>query len=532
MAEERRLPIYLDHAATTPVDPRVAEVMAGCLTTSGAFGNPASTHVYGGEARAVVEQARAQVAALIGAARDDVIFTSGATEASNLAILGVSRANADRRRHLVTARTEHRATLDACRQAEREGYAVTYLVPDRSGRIAPEAVGAALRADTALVSLMHVNNEIGIIHDIASIGALCRERGVLLHCDAAQSAGKLPLDVVGMNIDLLSFTAHKLHGPKGIGALYVAGNAKPWIAPLVFGGGQERGLRSGTLPTHQIAGFGRACELAAAALAGERERLAGLRERLWRACESLRRVHRNADPARSAPHILNVSFEGVEGESLVAALAFDIAVATGSACSSASAEPSYVLRSLGRSTELAQGSLRFSFGRSTTASEIDAAAASLRQAVTALRALAGEGRANGDIALPAALGPLEHARAFVSDPQHVAAMQAALRKRDGRMLVSGEAGHRGDGTYVHFALVAAADRVEHAVFDAYGCPDTLRAANWVAGELRGRRRDALLPGTPGAWAARLAVPVEKLGRLLVVEDAVHACSANWKAASA
>lgn len=517
-----RGPIYLDYAATTPVDARVAAIMADCLTTEGHFGNPASTtHAYGRDASVIVERARAQVAALIGARPAEIIFTSGATESINLAILGVTRANADRRRHVVTARTEHRATLDACRQAGKEGYDITYLTPDRLGHIAAEHVAAALRADTALVSLMHVNNEIGLVHDIESIGELCRDRGVLVHCDAAQSAGKLPLDVTRLNVDLLSFSAHKLNGPKGIGALYVAERARAWIMPLLFGGGQERGLRSGTLPTHQIAGFGAACEIAARALDSEPGRFAQYRDRLWRGLEALPRIHRNGDAERCAPHILSVSFEGVEGESLVRALP-GIAVSTGSACSSATAEPSYVLRALGRSTELAQSSLRFSVGRWTTEVEVDAAIADVREAVCALRALAGEGV--GRASLPASLAHLTHARAVAGD---VAPHDAAAREGAGIHHVTGQAGEQAGGTCVHFDLLVRGALVERATFTAYGCPDTLEVANWVAGAMSGRALPDVLPGDPATWLAKFGVPVEKLGRLLVVEDAVRACSENW-----
>jgi len=380
-------PAYLDNAATTAVDPRVAAAMAECLTGEGAYGNPSSTtHAYGHEAAARVEAARAEVAALVGARPAEIVFTSGATEASNLAILGTARANADRRRHLVTARTEHRATLDPMRRLEREGFAVTWLAPDCDGRIAPDAVRAVLRPDTLLVSIMQVNNETGAVQDIAAIGAACRAAGALLHSDLAQGVGKLPTLFAGQ-VDFASFTAHKIHGPKGIGALYVAAAARPWIAPIVFGGGQERGLRSGTLPTHQIAGFGRACALARAEGTADAARMAGLRAALWRNLSEMPGVLPNSPLADGSPAILNVSFEGVEGESLVTALE-EIAVSTGSACSSASGEPSYVLRALGRSTELAQGSLRFSLGRFTTATDIERAGDAVRRAVTRLRGIA------------------------------------------------------------------------------------------------------------------------------------------------
>ncbi|MGD9599602.1 MAG: cysteine desulfurase family protein [Steroidobacteraceae bacterium] len=380
-------PVYLDNAATTAVDPRVAAAMAECLTADGAFGNAASIHRYGREAARRIEAARHEVAALIEAQDAEIVFTSGATEASNLALLGAARANADRRRHLVTARTEHRATLDPLRRLEREGWSVTRLAPGRDGIVSADAVREALRADTLLVSIMHVNNETGAVQDVAAIGAACRAAGVLYHCDLAQSVGKVPTAGLARLIDFGSLTAHKIHGPKGVGALYVAETARPWLEPIMFGGGHERGLRSGTLPTHQIVGFGRAAALVAGEGAADAARMGTLRAALWDALGALPGVYLNSPPTGGSPAILNVAFEGVEGESLVAALG-ELAVSTGSACSSAAAEPSYVLRALGRSTELAQSSLRFSFGRTTTAADIGVAAAAVRRAVTRLREVA------------------------------------------------------------------------------------------------------------------------------------------------
>lgn len=380
-------PVYLDNAATTAVDPRVAAVMAAYLTEEGVYGNPSSTaHAFGREAARCIEAARAEVAALMSAEPGEIVFTSGATEASNLAILGTARANADRRRHLVTARTEHRATLDPMRRLEKEGFAVTWLTPDREGRLDARDVRAALRPDTLLVSIMHVNNETGVVQDVAAIGAVCRAAGVLFHCDLAQGVGKLPTAFAGL-IDFGSFTAHKFHGPKGIGALYVAAAARPWLAPIMFGGGQERGLRSGTLATHQIAGFGRACALVRMEAGSDAVRMKALRAALWRSLADLSDVHLNSPLEGGSPAILNVSFEGVEGESLVTALA-GIAVSTGSACSSATAEPSYVLRALGRSAELAQSSLRFSLGRFTSEADIARAGEAVKHAVTRLRSVA------------------------------------------------------------------------------------------------------------------------------------------------
>ncbi len=384
-AEPER-PIYLDYAATTPVDPRVAARMAECLSFDGLFGNPSSMHAFGRAARAAVEQARAQVAALIGAPAMDLFFTSGATESDNLAVLGVTRGARQRGAHVITARTEHKAVLDACKQLEREGHELTYLVPDRLGIVSPEQVRASLRPETVLVSLMHANNEIGVIQDIAAIGALCRAHGAAFHVDAAQSAGRLPIDVQRMQVDLLSLTAHKLYGPKGIGALYVHPRCRARLVPLQFGGGQERGLRSGTLPVQQIVGFGAACEIARAEGASEALRLEALREQLWRALSELADIRRNSEAARSLPGILNVAFPGAEGESLLFGLP-ELALTTGSACNSDSDEPSYVLRALGLDSATAQSSLRFSLGRYTTAADIDRAAAAVCREVRRLRAI-------------------------------------------------------------------------------------------------------------------------------------------------
>lgn len=387
--ENSSLPIYLDYAATTPVDPRVAEAMIECLRPGGAHGNPSSIgHEYGRRARALVEQARSRVAASIGARPECIVWTSGATESDNLAVLGAARFRADRGRHLVSARTEHKAVIDPLKQLEREGFEVTWLKPMPDGIVYPEQIEAALRPDTQLVSLMHVNNETGVIQDVAAVGKLCREHGVTFHADAAQSAGKLPIDVEAMNIDLLSITAHKNYGPKGIGALYVRRKPPVGLKPLIFGGGQEGGLRSGTLPTHQIVGMGVAFELSQREREADVARISALRERLWRGVEALGGVELNGHPERRVAGLLNVSFHGVEGESLQFALR-ELAVSTGSACSSASEEASYVLRALGRSDQLAQSSLRFSLGRFTTAAEIDAAIAAVARETVRLRALAG-----------------------------------------------------------------------------------------------------------------------------------------------
>jgi cysteine desulfurase len=381
-------PVYLDYAATTPVDPRVAAAMIECLQPGGAHGNPSSVgHEYGRRARALVEKARAQVAAAIGARPECIVWTSGATESDNLAIMGVARFNADRGKHLISSRTEHKAVLDALKQLEREGFEVTYLRPDADGMVHAEQVRDALRPDTQLVSLMHVNNETGVIQDIGAVGKICRERNVLFHVDAAQSAGKLPLDVEGQCIDLLSLTAHKTYGPKGLGALYVRRRPPIGIRPLLYGGGQESGLRSGTLATHQIVGMGLAFELAEQERVADVARIAALRDRLWAGIQALGDVELNGHPQQRVANVLNVSFHGVEGESLQFGLR-ELAVSTGSACASASDEASYVLRALGRSDQLAQSSLRFSLGRFTTAAEIDVAIAAVAREVARLRSVA------------------------------------------------------------------------------------------------------------------------------------------------
>jgi len=379
-------PIYLDHAATAPVDGRVAAAMAECLADQGLQGNAASAHAAGRAAAARIERARGQVAALVGAPAEAVVFTSGATESVNLAILGSARAAPPGRRHIVTSRIEHRAGLDACRQLEREGFEVTWLAPAADGRIEPAQVAQELREDTLLVSLMHANNETGVLTDVAAIAALCESRGCMLHSDAAQSAGKVAIDAPAAGVALMSFCAHKLGGPKGIGALYVRRRPRPMLQPLQFGGGHERGLRSGTLATHQAVGFGVAAAIARASLAADAARVRALRERLWRALQAAAPLWRNGAPEPSVPGILNVGFAGIEGESLLLALDGRLAVSSGAACSSASGEPSGVLRALGRSDEAIQASIRLSLGRDTSESDVDRAAAIVVEAVARLRA--------------------------------------------------------------------------------------------------------------------------------------------------
>lgn len=382
-----KLPIYLDYSATTPVDPRVAAKMAECLTTEGNFGNPASrSHAFGWQAEAAVEDAREQVASLLNADAREIVWTSGATEANNLAIKGCAHFNQKKGKHIITSKIEHKAVLDTCRQLEREGYEVTYLVPDADGLIQPGAVSEAIREDTTLVSLMHVNNEIGTINDIAAIGEVCREHKVYFHVDAAQSAGKVEIDMETMKVDMMSLSAHKIYGPKGIGALYVRRKPRVRIEAQMHGGGHERGMRSGTLATHQIVGMGEAFRIAREEMSDENQRVLALRNRLWHGISDMEAVHLNGSLEQRVSGNLNVSFAYVEGESLIMALK-DLAVSSGSACTSASLEPSYVLRALGLDDELAHSSIRFSIGRFTTAEEIDYAIERVREAVNKLREL-------------------------------------------------------------------------------------------------------------------------------------------------
>ncbi|MEK6748044.1 MAG: IscS subfamily cysteine desulfurase [Pseudomonadota bacterium] len=382
-----RLPIYLDYSATTPVDVRVAEKMAKCLTMEGAFGNPASrSHAFGWAAEEAIDEARGHVAALINADPKEIVWTSGATESNNLAIKGVAHFYQKKGKHIVTCKTEHKAVLDTCRQLEREGFEVTYLDPEHNGLVDLNKLEAALRPDTVLVSLMHVNNEIGVIQDIGAIGAMTRARGILLHVDAAQSAGKVPIDLDAMAVDLMSFSAHKIYGPKGMGALYVRRKPRVRIEPQMHGGGHERGMRSGTLATHQIVGMGEAFRIAGLEMAAENERILGLRNRLWAGLQGMEEIHLNGDMHARVAGNLNVSFNYVEGESLIMALK-DIAVSSGSACTSASLEPSYVLRAIGRSDELAHSSIRFTLGRYTTTEDVDYTIKLVRDKVAKLREL-------------------------------------------------------------------------------------------------------------------------------------------------
>ena len=382
-----KFPIYLDYSATTPVDPRVAENMCRYLTPDGIFGNPASSsHSFGWAAEDAVKQARQDVADLINADAREIVWTSGATESDNLAIKGVAHFYHKKGKHIVTVKTEHKAVLDSCRQLEREGYEITYLDVQPNGLVDLDEFRAALRQDTILASVMHVNNEIGVIQDIASIGEICRENKVIFHVDGAQSAGKVPIDVQAVKVDLMSFSAHKIYGPKGVGALYVRRKPRIRLEAQMHGGGHERSMRSGTLAPHQLVGMGDAFRFAREEMGKDNERLMQLRDRLWNGLKDMEEVYLNGDLDQRISGNLNVSFNYVEGESLMMALK-NMAVSSGSACTSASLEPSYVLRALGRDDELAHSSIRFTIGRFTTAEEIDYVIEMTREQVKRLRDL-------------------------------------------------------------------------------------------------------------------------------------------------
>lgn len=490
--------IYLDHAATTPVAPEVVAAMTEVLAAPELAANPAAAHGPGRRAAAAVESARAAVAALVGAEPGEIVFTSGATESVNLAITGVARFLASRGRHLVTSLTEHPAGVETCRRLVEQGWRVTWLRPDAAGHITPAAVAAALQPDTVLVSLMHANNETGTLTDLRPIGALCRERGVLLHVDAAQSAGHVPLDVRALGADLASLSAHKLGGPPGVGALFLDRDRVRRIEPLLAGGGQERGLRPGTVAIHQVVGMGEACRLAAARLAAHRQHVTALRDRLWARLGALPGVHLNSDLARGTGHVLNVSVEGAEGESLHEALAGGLAVARGAACTSQGGEPSRVLRVLGRSPALAAGSVRFSFGWTTTVEDIDRAADLFGAAVAGLRARA-PGWSAPDPGLPA----------------------------PGDRLATGEAGSEEAGTRVVFTARVRAGLVAGLDARVYGCPHTRAACDEALRRLRGAPVADLGSLAPGDLGAAADMPPAKAGRLLVIQDALRNCLADW-----
>ena len=382
-----KLPIYLDYASTTPVDPRVVTKMQECLSLEGNYGNPASrSHEFGWKAEEAVEEARANVASLVNCDHREIVWTSGATESDNLAIKGAARFYRKKGNHIITSKLEHKAVLDSCRQLEREGFEVTYLDPDATGIIKPEELVKNIKDETILVSLMQVNNEIGVINDIAALGEITRENGIVFHVDAAQSTGKVPIDLANLKVDLMSFSAHKTYGPKGVGALFVRRKPRVRLEAMIHGGGHERGMRSGTLPTHQIVGMGEAFKLAEKEMSADNERVSALREKFWQGLKDIEEVHLNGHEEKRAAGFLNVSFNFIEGESLIMALK-DIAVSSGSACTSASLEPSYVLRALGLKDELAHSSIRFALGRFTTEQEVDYTINLVKDSVRKLREL-------------------------------------------------------------------------------------------------------------------------------------------------
>ena len=385
--KDSKTPIYLDYASTTPIDKRVADKMLEFMTMDGKYGNPASrSHAFGWDADEAVSESRKHIADLINADPREIVWTSGATESDNLAIKGAAHFYQKKGKHIITVKTEHKAVLDACRQLEREGFEVTYMEPMESGLIDLKQLESEIREDTILISIMHVNNEIGVIQDIEKIGELARSKNIIFHVDAAQSAGKNEIDLERMKVDLMSFSAHKIYGPKGIGALYVRRKPRVRLEAQIHGGGHERGLRSGTLPTHQIVGMGEAFRIAKDEMKKDYDRISQLRNRLWNGVKDMEEVYLNGDFENRYPGIMNISFNYVEGESLIMATK-DIAVSSGSACTSASLEPSFVLRAIGRSDELAHSSLRMSIGRFTTEQDIDATINTVTKAVEKLRAL-------------------------------------------------------------------------------------------------------------------------------------------------
>lgn len=498
MSDRRTPPIFLDHASTTPLDPRVAAVMIEVLQGPLGIGNPSSsTHAPGRAAAAAIEQARVEVAQLIGADPRDLVFTSGATEADNLAVLGLAHGLKSRGRHLVTSRTEHKAVLDPCKQLEKRGWQIGWLEPARDGRITPEALAAALREDTQLVSIMHANNETGVVQDIAALAAVCRERGIFLHCDAAQSAARLAIDVRALGVDLLSLSAHKMYGPKGIGALWVSPRARPWLEPLMWGGGHERGLRPGTLATHQIVGFGEAAKIVGERCRGDAAHVERLAVVFRDALRALKDISWNDHPRHRLPGLLSISVDGVEGESLIAAMP-SIAVSSGAACDSALGEPSYVLRAQGLSPELAQSTLRISFGRFNSEAEALGAAEILRSAVGGLRECDAPGAPAGTGWHMGAAGSLREG----------ARIRVYLRASPA---VAGES--------------RAAARIEALEFRAATCPAVRAVLDELQRRCIGRALADPAPGGPRDWAREFALPTEKLGRLLHVEDALRSAVA-------
>jgi cysteine desulfurase len=504
--------IYLDYAATTPVDPAVAAAMSRYMLDDGVFGNPASTYPAGRQAAAAVEAARDQLARLLNIEPRELIFTSGATESVNLAVIGAARFRADRGKHLITMPTEHKAATAAFARLAREGFEVSYLKPDERGLLPFAEFETAIREDTQLVSVMHVNNETGVIQDIARVGEFCRQNDILFHVDAAQSVGKLPIDLSAMPVDLLSMTAHKFYGPKGVGALYIADRPECLVEPLLYGGGQERGLRPGTLAVHQIVGLGAAAALAGSRWAEDLDHLRGLNERLWSGLEDIPGIIRNGSASDSFPGILNVSIEGIEGESLLLALE-PLCVGTGAACSSQSNESSYVLRALGRDDAMAQSAIRFSFGRGTTNDDIDIAIARYSDAVNHLRLQSG----TQAYRLPAVsvTGPYnELVRQYFANPVHAGRLPDAYN--DGHV---GEAAESDSGARVRLAAVVDGETIRTLRFEVYGCPHLIAAAEAFCDEAEGRSIAALRNLEIPGLMDKLAIPVEKTGKLFILEDA-------------
>ena len=507
--------IYLDHAATTPLATEALQAMLPWLQEG--YGNPASEHTYGLRARVAVERARSQVAALIGAMPEEIVWTSGATESNNLAIKGALEFRGARNAHIVTSRIEHKSVLDACRHLETQGSRVTYLKPDTSGRITAEQVLQALTPDTALVSLMWVNNEIGVINEVEALAPLLRERGILFHVDAVQAAGKLQINLSQTPVDLLSLSAHKIYGPKGVGALFVRKRPRARLSPQLHGGGHEQGMRSGTLPTHQIAGMGEAFYLATAHIAEDASRFVTLRDDLWQRLQALPRIHLNGEHAPRVSHILNVSFEGAEGESLRAMLG-DVAVSSGSACSSATREPSFVLRALGRDDELAGSSLRFSLGRHTTVEDIELAATRVVDAVRWLRALSPE--AQGPVSAAVAnggnvFGYAEPIWQRFSAPTHVGELQ-------GEGVLSAEVGSPAAKSLLRLQVKSVQGVVTETAFRAYGCPTAIAVGEWLAASLLGLKTADWGQFTASRIRQALEIPDDRAHCALMGEDVVRA----------
>lgn len=474
--------IYLDYAATTPVDPDVAEKIAACLTLDGDFANPASRqHVYGRRAHDLAEEARKQVADLIGAEPAEIIWTSGATESNNLALKGVSEAYTDRGRHIISMKTEHKSVVDTLRHLEGRGWRVSWLEPDQDGRLSIDALRSAITEETVLLSLMLVNNETGVIQDVEAIAALAREHGVLLHVDAAQAAGKLAIDVDAMQIDLLSMSAHKAYGPKGVGALYVRRRPRVRVVEQMHGGGHERGMRSGTLPVHQIVGFGAACEIAQAGLEEESARIAGLRDRVWEGLSALPETYRNGSADHVVSGILNVSFAGVDGEALHAGLAgLGLAISSGSACTAASQEASYVLRALGRDDELAYASVRFSLGRWTSLEEVDATVCKVTSLVKALRASNPQWP---ETSTQAALSLADHHPDYSDEVWRY--FKEALEHASTGQLLAVQARTPGSRALLALDAVMGDGKVTQLKTAAYGCVSALAVSAWLRHRLEG-----------------------------------------------